>query len=780
MVPCENGMAGIYPCQLVDLMAFVPNSSTGGGDANDLWGWTDPMTGHEYALLGKRDGTAFIDITDPINPIYVGRLPTHTNPSSWHDIKVYENHVFVVSEASGHGLQILDLNQLRDVTNPPVTFTETAHYAGFSDAHNLVINEETGFAYAVGSNCSGGLHMIDISDPVNPTSAGCFSADGYTHDAQCVIYQGPDANFQGSEICFNCNEDTLTIVDVSDKSNPAQLSRVTYAGVAYAHQAWLTPDHHYLLTDDELDEINNGHPTRTYLWDVSDLRNPLFLNFFEGSTNASDHNLYIRDNYVFQANYRAGLQILSTDNIASGTLNELAFFDIVPSDNNAGNSGAWSVYPYFESGNLIMSGISTGLFVLRPILCTAPAVPVNLAATATGDHLITLDWDDVSGTEISYDVYRAFGSCANHGSYSLIAENVTTSLFLDDSASGDVDYVYQITSLEETRMCTSTVSACATARTTGSCDAPPRFDGLVTVENSASETCRLALGWQPATALCGLTVTYSVYRSLQSTFIPSPANLIAANLSGTAYSDTNVESGILYYYIVRARHTANEVAETNLVRVAGRPTGPISDGAWQAGAETNDSPMEPQSTWSLSSARANSGSASYFSGSTDQLCSALLMPPMSLSAAFASQLSFSAWWNVEPQYDGGVVEISSDGGANWSILPLLEGYPDIFRSSSDACSFSTNDPCFTSSSIGWSAFTADLSAYNGGPPIQIRFRFSTDGSVTAEGFYVDDIVVEHTQVAAPCSSGCVTLSSQLPLWPGIDIRALILSVNCQQ
>jgi len=125
---------------------------------------------------------------------------------------------------------------------------ETAHYAEFGSCHNIVINEETGFGYAVGTKtCRGGLHMIDLSIPDKPVFAGCYDDDGYTHDAQCVVYRGPDKRFVGQEICFAYNENTLTIVDVTDKTTPRMLSRVTYDNVHYTHQGWLTEDQSHLL-----------------------------------------------------------------------------------------------------------------------------------------------------------------------------------------------------------------------------------------------------------------------------------------------------------------------------------------------------------------------------------------------------------------------------------------------------------------------------------------------------------------------------------------------------
>lgn len=367
--PCVGGFAGSYPCENVDLLSFIPLATFAAGSGNDSWGWTDPLTGNEYALMGLNNGTGFVDITDPENPIYLGKLPTHTSTSLWRDIKVYADHAFIVSEASGHGMQVFDLTQLRNVPNPPVTFAETTHYNQFGNAHNIAINEATGFAYAIGSGtCSGGLHMVNIQNPTTPTNAGCFSSDGYTHDTQCVIYNGPDTTYQGHEICFNSNEDTVTIVDVTNKAAPVQLSRTPYPGSGYTHQGWLTEDHLYFLFDDELDEQSFGHNTRTRILNVSDLNSPTLTGFFDSPTPAIDHNLYTLGNYAYEANYRSGLRILDITNVASANLTQFGYFDIYPSNDSPSFNGSWSTYPYFESGTVIISGIEQGLFMVRPQL----------------------------------------------------------------------------------------------------------------------------------------------------------------------------------------------------------------------------------------------------------------------------------------------------------------------------------------------------------------------------------------------------------------------------
>ena len=286
---CVAGMAGGYPCSNIDLMAFLPLDQIGGGNGNDIWGWTDSLTGKEYAIMGLTTGTAFVDISDPVNPVYMGHLPPHPGVSfsSWRDIKTYSDHAYIGSEALNSGMQVVDLTQLRDIVAPPVTIVETAFYLGFSTSHNIVINEDSGFAYGVGlnsGNCARGLHFVDIANPANPQSAGCFSGDGYTLDAQCVTYNGPDTQHTGKEICFAYNEDTLTIVDVSNKSAPVQISRTGYANRGYSHQGWITDDQSYLLLDDELDERNvpSVTNTRTLIWNVIDLDNPVYQGDYTG------------------------------------------------------------------------------------------------------------------------------------------------------------------------------------------------------------------------------------------------------------------------------------------------------------------------------------------------------------------------------------------------------------------------------------------------------------------------------------------------------------------
>jgi choice-of-anchor B domain-containing protein len=376
---CTDGSVEQFDCSDIEMYAYIPGSMLTAPDrargtrANDNWGWTDPETGREYALVGRNDGTSFIDITDPANPLLVGDLPkTRATPRSqlWRDIKTYRDHAFIVADGAGaHGMQVFDLTRLRDVDagDAPVLFEPDLLYRGdgpnvVESTHNIIINEETGFAYLTNRGCQG-LHMIDISEPLEPTFVGC-SDPGGTHDAQCVVYRGPDESYVDREICLRMAGSRFQISDVTDKSNPVELSNATHPNPAYMHQGWLTDDQRYFIMNDESDVIaGNVETTRTLIWDISDLEDPILAKEFFGTLPASAHNLYVKGDFTFQANYKYGLHILDT----SDPLNpvEVGMFDTAPYGDGAGFGGAWSNYPYFESGAIIVTSMQEGLFVLK-------------------------------------------------------------------------------------------------------------------------------------------------------------------------------------------------------------------------------------------------------------------------------------------------------------------------------------------------------------------------------------------------------------------------------
>ncbi|MEO5797833.1 MAG: choice-of-anchor B family protein [Gemmatimonadales bacterium] len=396
-VQCGAGKAKEFACGNASLLSFLPISKLGGArgtQMNDNWGWTDSLSGKEYALLGRTDGTAFVDVSNPSNPRYLGNLPLTegANPAAWRDIKTYKGYAFIVSDGAGpHGMQVFDLKRLRTVTTPQ-TFTADYIYRNINSAHNIVINEQSGFAYAVGASsggetCGGGLHMIDIREPLSPKFAGCFqdtqtgiNKTGYSHDAQCVTYHGPDTRYTGKEICIGSNETGISVADVTDKSHTVAIAHSAYPDVQYAHQGWFTDDHRYFYLDDEGDETNAAADTtgkleaakgtRTMIWDMSKLDDPVLAGTYVGTTKSIDHNLYVKGNRLYEANYSSGLRIMDISDPKKPR--EVGFFDTYPADDAVQFTGAWSTYPYFKSGTIIITSIGEGVFFVRDRTQTVP------------------------------------------------------------------------------------------------------------------------------------------------------------------------------------------------------------------------------------------------------------------------------------------------------------------------------------------------------------------------------------------------------------------------
>ena len=448
----------------LELLSHIPlyELDASGFRGNDVWGWTDTTTNREYALMGTSINTTFVDVTIPNAPVVLGHLPTRTDPSSWRDIKVFADHAFIVSEADGHGMQVFDLTLLRGLTAPQ-TFAATAVNSDFGQAHNIVIDEATGFAYVVGATddedglfanlCSGGLMMFDLATPTTPTFAGCFGGgvpagqnpgpafptDAYIHDAQCVVYNGPDTDYTGREICISSDgqvtndNNYLAIADVTVKTAPVQISRATYDDVSgYAHQGWLTEDHRYFILNDEFDEFLFDSNTVSYVWDLQDLDAPVMFSTIINPRDSVGHNTYVVGDNVYQANYTSGLRVVDISDIANENFPEVAYFDTYPDDDDddgrpvaavsaaqaeeaeklamlkgalgarssarckrdfddhsggarligpvlphhpdseesscgtASFQGAWSNYPFFASGTILISDIDRGLFIVAP------------------------------------------------------------------------------------------------------------------------------------------------------------------------------------------------------------------------------------------------------------------------------------------------------------------------------------------------------------------------------------------------------------------------------
>ncbi|MCH8032812.1 MAG: choice-of-anchor B family protein [Bacteroidetes bacterium] len=309
---------------------------------NDIWGYVDEM-GNEYALLGVRNGTSIIDLSDPANPVEVAFIPG-TN-SIWRDIKTHGQYAYVVSDNTNDGLQIIDLSQL---PNTATLVNQTTAF--FESSHNIFI--DNGFLYVVGTEGGGGMHILDLSDPINPTETAYYTVSGYIHD----LYVWDDT-------VVACAGDSYDLVDVSNKNNPQLISVSSLIPGIYAHSGWMTEDKRYFIAAEESnvrDLIVYDLQDRS-TWDV-------VVPSWQMSGNSLIHNIFVLGNYAHISYYKDGYVVLDisdpTDPKFAGQ------YDTFPG--SGGNfDGAWGCYPYLPSGHVIISDISTGLYVLKFDMPTA-------------------------------------------------------------------------------------------------------------------------------------------------------------------------------------------------------------------------------------------------------------------------------------------------------------------------------------------------------------------------------------------------------------------------
>jgi choice-of-anchor B domain-containing protein len=331
----------------------------GGSGGADLWGYVSP-SGREYALVCLTTRLVVVEVTDPDRPVIVGNVPY--NNCTPVDAKVYSHYVYV-AKCSG-GIAIVDL---AGVDDGEVVLVKNYSEGGISESHNIAINEDTGFLYlCIGNINSGRPVAIDLADPENPSIAGQMTSGNggvRQHDLQAVLYT--EGKYAGKEILFGAAEGNgFHIVDATDKQNMVKLASLTYPGLSYAHNCWVSEDRQYVYLGDELDDGFIAG-TRTMIFNVADLEDPAYVGHFTNGVTATDHNLYVKGDFIYEANYNSGMRVFDASSPEEPV--EIAWFDTYPPNDNYGFDGAWTAYPYLPSGNIIVNDRAFGLFVLDVI-----------------------------------------------------------------------------------------------------------------------------------------------------------------------------------------------------------------------------------------------------------------------------------------------------------------------------------------------------------------------------------------------------------------------------
>ena len=379
--PCVDGQSGGYACNKVRLQAqialnqFPENPEA----ASHVWGYVDPNDNREYAVLGLYNSTTVIEVTDPVHPRIVGSVPALD--SIWREVKVYskfnkkrnrwQGYAYISTEAPGGGIQIINLSELPDRvflqrTDRDVDTSHTVFISNIDYATGQALPGLTPYLYFEGSN-SAGLNVFSLKKPKNPRLVGNYN-ETYVHDVYAETFTDYRADqcapgHNPCEVVFAWTGSDVRIIDFTDKKQPQVLSTITYLDVGYPHSGWISPDKKYLFSFDEFDEFLFTRNTRIMTINIKNFLNPKVRTGFRGKTKAIEHNGYVVGDKLYVSHYTRGLVIY--DASKPNKLKEIGSFDTYPLHDDTQGAGAWGVYPFLPSGNILVSDIQRGLFILK-------------------------------------------------------------------------------------------------------------------------------------------------------------------------------------------------------------------------------------------------------------------------------------------------------------------------------------------------------------------------------------------------------------------------------
>lgn len=380
--------------QNIELLGHLDYQALRGSNLSNLWGYTDEE-GNEYALVGvngtwqaNSGGLSVVDVTDPADPQEVFFAPSA--PSNWREIKVWNDHAYITTEAQA-GLLIVDLSPLPQSTVLPTTIF---HGNGWITSHSLFI-DENGRLYIHGSNRgNGGVIMYDLTqDPMVPVEVGDFDF-WYCHDS---FVRGD--TLYGAHI----TDGFFSMVDVSDPANPMLLGTQPTPN-HFTHNCWLDDTGHYLFTTDEQPA---SFVTAYDVSDPTDIREVDRLQS-DPDHHPIPHNTYWLNDFLVTSYYTYGVTIY--DASVPELLVETGHYDTSPTV-GSNFQGAWGVYPFLPSGNLLVSDIERGLFVLAPTYTHATWLHGHITEAGSGENIygatVTIG---VSGAMATSDLEGRYGT----------------------------------------------------------------------------------------------------------------------------------------------------------------------------------------------------------------------------------------------------------------------------------------------------------------------------------------------------------------------------------
>ena len=336
----------------------------------NVWGYD--YRGKEYALVGAAQGLVIVDITNPDAPQQIVQIPGPNN--LWKEIKTYQHYAYVTSEG-GQGIQVVDLSKLPSPTLQSHFYTGDGVIAGqLNTIHALHIDETKGFLYAWGGGLFGGAAKVfDLkADPYNPKYVGKYDQLGYIHDG-----------YVDNDTMYSCHiyAGQFAIVNMANKAAPELINTQTTPN-AFPHNTWLTSDRKTILATDE---VNNSFLSS---WDVSDPTDVKYLDKIQSNpgTNSIVHNTYTMGHWAVTSWYKDGFTIV--DVTRPDNLIQVGNYDTY-AGSGSGFEGCWGVYPFFPSGNIIVSNIGAPgeLFVISPNYVRACYLEGTITDGITGGAL---------------------------------------------------------------------------------------------------------------------------------------------------------------------------------------------------------------------------------------------------------------------------------------------------------------------------------------------------------------------------------------------------------
>jgi len=385
---CANGKAGEFECNNIDLLAHIPldDMSSLPGSGNDIWGHVDLNDESEYAIIGLENGIAVFNVTDATNPTEVGTISGRS--STWRDIKVYQYfdqkdnrwkaYAYGTVDGTTDYVTIIDLTDLPHSIslvekNQAVTKAHNVYISNVDYTYNTALNDKTPVLQLVGSPRVGGaFESYSLANPASITRLNNqHFGSGYTHDGSSIHIDDNRAQTtcgdQSCTIFIDFNENEMKLWDITNPEATNKLGEVSYSDVTtsqqYIHSGWGSEDNQYVFLHDEFDEQKAGLNSTVRIFSINDLDNPMQVGQWTGPTRAIDHNGFVRGNRYYISNYERGLTVLDITDAANPV--EVGFFDTYTPSNSASFNGAWGVYPFLPSGNILVSDINSGLYVLR-------------------------------------------------------------------------------------------------------------------------------------------------------------------------------------------------------------------------------------------------------------------------------------------------------------------------------------------------------------------------------------------------------------------------------